>query len=169
MGWPAYLGTRLPVSNPPSRGIIPLRTLKRSSRLLGPAFVLALTLVACSGAKAQPKAAVAHISLRNFHIDVAGTLPAGLTDLAIYSTGPTMHELNIAKTDLGPGDLPLAADETIDDQNPHAGFTHLAEAEGIDIGQHASLTVNLTPGHYVLYCNMEGHYKAGMATEFSVH
>jgi uncharacterized cupredoxin-like copper-binding protein len=80
-----------------------------------------------------------------------------------------MHELNIARTDMSSKALPLAADGIIDDQNPHAGFEHLAEAEGIDIGQHASLTVNLTPGHYVLYCNMEGHYMAGMSTDFTVH
>ena len=136
-------------------------------RLLGLTFALAIALAACSHAKAQP-GAVAPVHLQNFKIDIASTVAAGLTRLAISSSGPTMHELNVVKTDRAANDLPLASDGTVDDQNPHSDFDHLAEAEGIDIGKTDSLTVNLTPGHYVLYCNMEGHYQAGMATAFTV-
>jgi len=30
------------------------------------------------------------------------------------------------------------------------------------------VTVNLPPGHYVVMCNIEGHYKAGMYADFDV-
>jgi hypothetical protein len=137
-------------------------------RLLGSAFALALAVAACSHANAAP-GATARVHLENFKIGVAPTLPAGLTTLAISSSGPTMHELNVVRTERAANALPLAADGTVDDLSPHPDFDHLAEAEGIDIGDHASLTVNLTPGHYVLYCNMEGHYMAGMRASFTVH
>ena len=137
-------------------------------RLLGLLSVLVLAAAACSHAKAQP-GAKASIRLKNFEIDVPQTLPAGLTTFDISSTGPTMHELNIAKTDMSSAKLPLAAEGIVDDTNPHAGFEHLGEAEGIDIGDHDGLTVNLTPGHYSLYCNMEGHYMAGMHADFTVN
>ena len=136
-------------------------------RLLGLGAGLALALVACSQAKAQP-GAIARVHLQNFKIDIASTVPAGLTTLAISSSGPTMHELNVVRTNRAADALPQAADGTVDDQSPHSDFDHLAEAEGIDIGGHKNMTVNLTPGHYVLYCNMEGHYMAGMATAFTV-
>jgi hypothetical protein len=136
-------------------------------RLLGLTFALALGLGACSHAKAQ-QGALARVHLENFKIGIASTLPAGLTTLAIFSAGPTMHELNVVRTDRAAKDLPLAADGTVDDQNSHSDFDHLDEAEGIDIGQHRNMTLNLSPGHYVLYCNMEGHYQAGMATAFTV-
>lgn len=136
-------------------------------RLLAAVAVLAVALAACSQAKASPTAK-ASIHLRNFHIDLLGALRPGPTTFDISSAGPTMHELNIARTVFQSDKLPLAADGTVDDTEPHAGFDHLAEAEGIDIGDHASLTVDLTPGHYVLYCNMEGHYMAGMHTDFTV-
>ena len=136
-------------------------------RLLGLLSVLVLAGVACTQAKAQP-GAVARVHLENFKIGVAATLPSGLTHFSIASAGPTMHELNIARTEMASRKLPVASDGTVDDTVPHAGFDHLAEAEGIDIGDHASLTVNLTPGHYVMYCNMEGHYMAGMHTDFTV-
>ena len=135
--------------------------------LLGLLSLLVLAAVACTSAKAQSGAKAA-IHLKNFEIGVASTLPAGLTTFDISSVGPTMHELNIARTDMSSGKLPVSADGTVDDLTPHAGFDHLAEAEGIDIGEHKTLTVNLTPGHYSLYCNMEGHYMAGMHTDFTV-
>ena len=30
------------------------------------------------------------------------------------------------------------------------------------------VTVNLEPGHYVVMCNIEAHYKAGMYADFDV-
>ena len=130
------------------------------------AISLAL-LAACGSGGPTPSASVP-IHLRNFHIAIAKQVHPGFTRLAIWSAGPTMHELNIARTDFPAKDLPLSDDGTVDDLDPHAGFTHLAEAEGIDIGQRAHLDVHLTPGHYVLYCNMPGHYQAGMYTDFEV-
>ena len=35
-------------------------------------------------------------------------------------------------------------------------------------GVPGSVTVNLTPGHYVVMCNIEAHYKAGMYADFDV-
>jgi uncharacterized cupredoxin-like copper-binding protein len=79
-----------------------------------------------------------------------------------------MHEFVVARTDASAASLPLAANGTVDDHNAHAGFELIAEREGIDIGAHASLTVHLRPGHYVVYCNMYGHYRAGMHAEVTV-
>ena len=30
------------------------------------------------------------------------------------------------------------------------------------------LTVDLEPGHYVLFCNLPGHYRLGMRSDFEV-
>jgi uncharacterized cupredoxin-like copper-binding protein len=35
-------------------------------------------------------------------------------------------------------------------------------------GVPGTVTVTLTPGHYVVMCNIEGHYKAGMYADFDV-
>ena len=130
---------------------------------------VALLAAGCRGsAAAQSAPAGVPVVVSNFRIDAPATVKAGDVTFAITGTGPTMHELNIAETDL-PGDqLPTAPDGTVDDSSPHPGFTHLAEREGIDIGNHATLRAHLTPGRYVLYCNMYGHYRAGMWTVVTV-
>ena len=112
--------------------------------------------------------AVVPVQLANFKITMPDHAKAGLVRFDLQGLGPTMHEFNVERTDAKPGGMPLAADGTVDDQNPHDGFTHLTEREGIDMGKSATLTVRLAPGHYVLYCNMDGHYRAGMHAEVTV-
>jgi uncharacterized cupredoxin-like copper-binding protein len=69
----------------------------------------------------------------------------------------------VIKTNKAPGALPVAkttatADETGD----------LGEAEDIAAGASKSVTLLLKPGHYVLICNLAGHYQVGMHTAFTV-
>jgi uncharacterized cupredoxin-like copper-binding protein len=77
-----------------------------------------------------------------------------------------MHEFVVIATELPAHDLPRAANGTVQQDAP--GLRFIQEAEGIDIGDHAQLTLPLRPGHYVMLCNMEGHYQAGMATDVTV-
>lgn len=44
----------------------------------------------------------------------------------------------------------------------------LGEISDLDPGKSGSLTVNLSPGSYLLICNQPGHYKAGMWTNLTV-
>ena len=49
-----------------------------------------------------------------------------------------------------------------------ARLVHLGEAEGLDIDDRRTLRLDLAPGHYVLYCNMEGHYLGRMHAPLEV-
>jgi len=131
--------------------------------------VATVSVSACGspGTRAGADRAVRAVE-RNFSIRVPHTVAPGLVRFDITGAGPTMHEFNVVRTTRSAEALPVAADGTVDDQSPHTDFTHLGEAEGIDIGDHKSLTVRLAPGQYVLYCNMDGHYQSGMATELTV-
>jgi uncharacterized cupredoxin-like copper-binding protein len=136
------------------------------------ALLVAALLFGASSCQTGGPAAVARQAaqflVRNFVVEGPATIRAGPVAFMVRSDGPSMHEFNLARTDLGPKDLPLAADGTVDDQVSHPNFEHIGEVEGIDIGQHQTLAANLKPGHYVLYCNMDGHYQAGMSTELAV-
>jgi hypothetical protein len=125
-------------------------------------------LVSCTHSRMPWTGAVVKVSVRNFAIDAPTAVPAGAIHFVVHSAGPTMHEFNIAQTDLGADALPLAADGTVDDTKPHAGFTLVAGLPGIDLGETKTLSATLPPGHYVLYCNMDGHYTAGMSRPFTV-
>jgi len=66
-----------------------------------------------------------------------------------------------------PGKLPLERDGlTVDEDTP--GLSHVDESEGLDIADRRTLALRLQPGHYVLFCNMEGHYLGGMHAAITV-
>jgi uncharacterized cupredoxin-like copper-binding protein len=45
---------------------------------------------------------------------------------------------------------------------------HLGEVSELDPGKSGSLIVDVKPGKYILYCNIAGHYMAGMWTMLEV-
>jgi uncharacterized cupredoxin-like copper-binding protein len=140
------------------------------SRVAAAAVVVLLGGLAPACAQGAPHARGPEttVRVRNFKVDAPTTVSPGRRTFVIHGGGPSLHEFNVARTDLAPDALPLAADRTVDDTSSHPGFVHLAEAEGIDIGNTKTLSVDLSAGNYVLYCNMDGHYMAGMATRLTV-
>jgi uncharacterized cupredoxin-like copper-binding protein len=44
----------------------------------------------------------------------------------------------------------------------------VGEVEDVAAGTSKKLTLNLKKGHYVLICNIPGHYKSGMHADFTV-
>ncbi len=79
------------------------------------------------------------------------------------------HEFVIFKTDLPADQLPLTAENAVDEEG--AGVTHIDEVE-VKPGEAADLAVNLAPGNYVMICNIndnnEQHYMHGMHQAFTV-
>lgn len=128
-----------------------------------------LSVVSCGGTNSSARVdETVSVNLENFDIVAPTHVRAGLVRFDLHGLGPTMHEFVISRTNRSSDDLPLAADGTVDDHGEYPGFTLLGEEEGIDMNDRATFTVRLTPGHYVLFCNMEGHYLAGMHTEVVV-
>ena len=139
------------------------------ARGAGTLLAVAAVVVACSTPN-HPRAVppTVRVTLENFKIDAPAQIKAGPVRFLAIGIGPSMHELNIVRSGLPVDGLPVALNGTVDDQKAHADFDHLGEVEGIDIGQHKSMTLDLQPGRYVLYCNMDGHYLAGMTAQLTV-
>lgn len=78
--------------------------------------------------------------------------------------GQVMHELLIVRTDTPADQLRLGSDSKVD----LSGLTIAGQVDQVELGQSATLTAHLTPGHYVLLCNMVGHYQLGMHADFTV-
>jgi uncharacterized cupredoxin-like copper-binding protein len=97
----------------------------------------------------------------------AAVVPAGTVSFRILNQGPTSHELIVVRTDRAPGKLPLQRDGlTVNEDAP--GIEFLDEVGGLDIDDRQTLVLRLAPGHYVLYCNFEGHYLGGMYAALTV-
>ena len=76
-----------------------------------------------------------------------------------------IHEVIVAR--LADGEQKLPYDETTQLVNETALQT-FGSVKEIDPSKSASLTLELKPGKYLLYCNLPGHYMAGMWTLIDV-
>jgi len=97
----------------------------------------------------------------------SATAPAGSIDFIVHNSGKIPHEFVVFQTSVPDNKLPLKGDN-MDEEGK--GVKHIAEigADQLKSGATKTLNVNLTPGRYVLVCNIPGHFKAGMKTDFSV-
>jgi caa(3)-type oxidase subunit IV len=75
-----------------------------------------------------------------------------------------LHEFIIFETDLPPGELPTDMSGRVKED----AMNILAAAEDIPPSHSRDLTVNMGAGHYVMICNLPGHYLQGMRVEFTV-
>jgi uncharacterized cupredoxin-like copper-binding protein len=90
-----------------------------------------------------------------------GMVKFNVTNLA----GTLVHEVIIARVKDENTQLPYLAGQQM--VNEEAVRT-LGEVAEINPSRFASLTIEMTPGKYVLYCNLPGHFMAGMWTVMEV-
>jgi uncharacterized cupredoxin-like copper-binding protein len=132
------------------------------------AVALAVPLTVARRQEPTPSGTPVNVLLEDFEVrGDAAVVPAGTVSFRILNQGPTSHELIVVRTDRPPGKLPLQPDGlTVDEEGP--GIDFLEEVEGLDIDDRQTMVLNLTPGRYVLYCNLEGHYLGGMYAALTV-
>ena len=129
---------------------------------------MALALLAASACShPAPPGPQVRVALRDFQIGTsAATVRAGTVTFDVSSEGPTTHEFVVVRTELAPQSLPLSSDGiTVNEDSLQ--LTHVGEVSDVDIDTSDTLTLHLAPGHYVLFCNLEGHYLAGMHTSLN--
>ena len=96
-----------------------------------------------------------HVTVKDFRITLSRThVRAGEVRFVVKNRGPDTHEVLIVRTSAA---LPLRADNiTVD------------KVEAAPPGARRVLGVKLRPGRYELFCNMAGHYLAGMRVRLVV-
>lgn len=134
-----------------------------------PVALMLLALVACSDQPAVPPGPVVPIVLEDYRIrSSVSTVSAGTVTFNVYSRGPSTHELAVLETIRPADQLPMGSDGLrIDEDSPL--LREAGELAQVDIGQSETFALRLTPGTYVLVCNMEGHYLGGMHFSLIVH
>lgn len=134
-----------------------------------PVAVTLLALVACSDQPAAPPGPVVPIVLEDYRIrSSVTTVSAGTVTFNVYSKGPSTHELAVFETTRPADQLPLGSDGLRIDEDSSL-LREAGELEQVDIGETEAFALRLTPGTYVLVCNMEGHYLGGMRLSLVVH
>ena len=101
------------------------------------------------------------------------SVAAGPVTFSVTNSGPEdVHEFVILRTDLDPGALPTEPTGAVSEEAE--GIEVVDEIEDVAIGSTEQVSATLTPGKYVLLCNVyseeekEAHYQLGMRTAFTV-
>lgn len=130
--------------------------------------VALLLLSGCTGGlpggPATPESTV-DVTLKDFAIHAPASVAAGGVTFRIYNQGPATHEFVVVRTSLPAGELPIGSDGLSVDEDSLEGAGEVGE---VDTWTTEPLTLPLTPGRYVFFCNLEGHYLGGMYTSFDV-
>jgi uncharacterized cupredoxin-like copper-binding protein len=137
----------------------------------GPATirVLAAALLvlasACSAAPADTGETPAlYLELSDFKITTDHqTVAAGHVVFGIRNHASMLHEVKVIRTDLAPDALPMeqGAPKAIEEGK-------VAELLSIASGASRKLVAELSPGKYVIICNVAGHYQLGMRVGLEV-
>ena len=90
------------------------------------------------------------------------TATAGKTTIEAPNEGAVEHELVVFKTDLNPADLPTESNGDVDEEKLEQEAEEAGEVPDVEPGETKSESFNLTPGKYVIFCNIPGHYARGM-------
>ncbi len=93
----------------------------------------------------------------------ATTVPAGEVTFNVANVGTVEHEFVIVATDLPQDQLPVKDGVVEEDE-----LDVISEIGGLQPGKDGHLSVDLPAGHYVIICNLPGHYLAGMHAEITV-
>ncbi len=97
------------------------------------------------------------------------TANAGRVTISAPNTGQLVHELVLAKTDADAGALPTTSDGEVDEAKLEARGEDAGEIADVEAQDTKEGTFKLTPGRYVMFCNIPGHYAQGMYGTLTVH
>ncbi len=98
------------------------------------------------------------VTERDFHISAPAEVSTGNLSLRVKNEGPDSHEFIIVRIN---GKLPLRADGlTVNEEALQSD--NVGTLEPGEPGTVRDLRLHLTPGTYQFFCNMAGHYMAGM-------
>jgi uncharacterized cupredoxin-like copper-binding protein len=118
-----------------------------------------------SGGAASPSATHIRVVERDFRITAPKQVAAGDAILTVVNKGPDDHELVVVRAN--GHRLPLRSDAVTVSEEKLTPVTTLAVEPGAR-GSVRTYRLHLRPGYYVLFCNMAGHFMAGMHTTLRV-
>ena len=137
----------------------------------------ALGLSACGGGSKQksdaPAGSTLTVSLKEWSVQVsAQQVKPGKVTFEVSNDGTMPHDFVVIKNDLPPNELPVDADGRVIESKVNT----LGRVNAFPAGSKQTLTLDLTPGKYLLICNVVdtsgsspvSHYATGMVASLLV-
>jgi uncharacterized cupredoxin-like copper-binding protein len=131
------------------------------TRRLAVAAAATLAFVpACTRSAPQHAGARVEMHEHDFRIDASTeSVAAGIVVFQVHNDAPATHEFVVVRTDEPADRLPIGPDGVSVNEDE---LTSVGELSEVGSGTVDTLAIALTPGRYVFFCNMEGHYMGGM-------
>jgi uncharacterized cupredoxin-like copper-binding protein len=118
---------------------------------------------------ASASASTVNVELSEFSISLDATVGgAGDITFVTTNTGALPHEFVILQSDVASDALTVDTATAKADETAAGGAIGRIPQADLGAGASTSVSFNLTPGNYVLICNVAGHYQSGMTTAFTV-
>jgi uncharacterized cupredoxin-like copper-binding protein len=128
-------------------------------------MALALLVAACAGPAADaPSGSQVVVEMTDYKLTVSvPSVKAGKIQIGVRNLAAMQHSFEVLKTDVPQDKIPvdLASAKAKEDGK-------VGEIASIPAGKSAAVTIDLTPGNYVLICNVASHYQLGMHIGFTV-
>ena len=105
------------------------------------------------------------MAMMGINIDQKSVAAGKITFDVTNASKETIHEMLVAPITDENVVLPFIANENRVDEE---AAKDLGEVSELDPEKSGTLTLDLKPGNYVLYCNIPGHFMAGMWTVLNV-
>lgn len=144
-------------------------------------FTLALTggaigLVVGGASNSAKTGTIVDVTVKEWSVTAPPTAVSGDVTFVVTNAGTMPHELLVVQSDAAPGKIPLtdAGDPPVPvssgaDKISEDGSVGETGGDPLVPGETRTFTVtNLAAGTYQLLCNIAGHYRNGMWSEFLV-
>jgi uncharacterized cupredoxin-like copper-binding protein len=127
---------------------------------IGRALLLAALPLFAACTHEAPHGAGLEVTLKDFQITPSEqTVGAGNVVIRVHNDAPVTHEFVVVRTDLPADELPIGRDGLSVNEEWLDGIDEL---DAVPEAQTRDLRLDLPPGRYVFFCNLEGHYLGGM-------
>jgi uncharacterized cupredoxin-like copper-binding protein len=135
---------------------------RRAASVVVLGLLASVAAAGCTRGDAAPQGTLVKVREWDFKLTSSTVLvPAGLVTFRVHNSGPSTHEFVVDRTDIAADALPMKTDGLSVNEDSKR-LTNVGDADDIRMGSTRDLTLDLSPGHYVLYCNLGGHYLGGM-------
>jgi len=127
--------------------------------------MLVLVAASCAQqAEALPADVNVTVDLKEYAVTLSTpTVKAGVVKFGIRNLGTMIHDFDLIKTDLALDKLPI---DTVSAKAKTDGL--VKQMINIVAGRVTTVSADLAAGHYVIICNVSGHYQLGMRAELTV-
>ena len=103
------------------------------------------------------------VEMTEWDMIVDQPLPAGVIGFQVQNAGAVAHEFKVIRSDVAADGLTLEGGKANE-----GGLEILATITEFQGGTTQTTALELTPGQYLLFCNIPAHYQLGMAVSVTV-